>query len=30
MEKNGFVLQDKIANMIDGNAIITRRYVKEL
>lgn len=30
MEKNGFVLGDKIPNTIDGHAIITRRYWKEL
>ncbi len=30
MEKNGFVLGDKVPNVIDGRAIITRRYWKEL
>ena len=30
MEKNGFVLGDKIPNTIGGQAIITRRYWKEL
>ncbi len=30
MEKNGFVLADKVPNVIDGQAIITRRYWKEL
>ena len=30
MEKNGFVLGDKVDNVIDGRAIITRRYWKEL
>ena len=30
MEKNGFVLGDKISNVIDGRAIITRRYWKNL
>ncbi|MBQ3156242.1 MAG: GNAT family N-acetyltransferase [Clostridia bacterium] len=30
MEKNGFVLGDKVPNVIDGHAIITRRYWKEL
>lgn len=30
MEKNGFVLGDKVNNVIDGRAIITRRYWKEL
>ena len=30
MEKNGFVLSDKIPNIIDGQAIITRRYWKTL
>ena len=30
MEKNGFVLGDKIPNTIDGQAIITRRYWKTL
>ena len=30
MEKNGFTLGDKVPNVIDGQAIITRRYWKEL
>lgn len=30
MEKNGFILADKVPNEIDGRAIITRRYWKEL
>ena len=30
MEKNGFVLGDKVPNTIDGQAIITRRYWKTL
>lgn len=30
MEKNGFVLGDKVGNTIDGQTIITRRYWKEL
>ena len=30
MEKNGFVLGDKVDNVIDGHAIITRRYWKTL
>ena len=30
MEKNGFVLGDKVQNNIDGQTIITRRYWKEL
>ena len=30
MEKNGFVLEDKIPNTIDGRDIITRRYWKTL
>ena len=30
MEKNGFVLGDKVDNVIDGQAIITRRYWKNL
>ena len=30
MEKNGFVLADKVDNVIDGHAIITRRYWKTL
>ena len=30
MEKNGFTLGDKVPNTIDGRAIITRRYWKEL
>ncbi len=30
MEKNGFVLDDKINNVIDGQAIVTRRYWKTL
>ena len=30
MEKNGFTLGDKLPNSIDGRAILTRRYWKEL
>lgn len=30
MENNGFVLQDKIANIVDGHTITTRRYTKEI
>ena len=30
MEKNGFSLSDKVGNVIDGQAIITRRYWKTL
>ena len=30
MEKNGFLLADKVDNIIDGQAIITRRYWKNL
>lgn len=30
MENNGLVLQDKIPNLINGTAIITRRYTKTL
>ena len=30
MEKNGFILAAKVPNEIDGRAIITRRYWKEL
>ena len=30
MEKNGFTLGDKVPNVIDGQAIITRRYWKDL
>lgn len=30
MEHNGFVLQDKVPNLVDGAAIITRRYTKKL
>ena len=30
MEKNGFVLGDKVDNAIDGHAIVTRRYWKTL
>ena len=30
MEKNGFVLGDKVPNVIDGHAIVTRRYWKDL
>ena len=30
MEKNGFTLGDKVPNVIDGQAIITRRYWKTL
>lgn len=28
MEKNGFILKDKVINLIDGNEILTRRYIK--
>lgn len=30
MEKNGFVLGDRVDNVVDGQAIITRRYWKTL
>lgn len=30
IEKNGFVLSDKIENIIDGKTVITRRYWKEI
>lgn len=30
MENNGFALQDKVPNTVDGRAIITRRYIKIL
>ena len=30
MEKNGFILGDKVDNIIDGQAIVTRRYWKNL
>ena len=30
MEKNGFVLGDKVDNVIEGRAIVTRRYWKTL
>lgn len=30
MEKNGFVLADKVGNVIDGCPIVTRRYWKNL
>lgn len=30
MEKNGFVLGDKVDNIIDGRAVVTRRYWKDL
>ena len=30
MEKNGFVLADKVDNVIDGYPIVTRRYWKNL
>ena len=30
MEKNGFILGDKVPNVIDGEAIVTRRYWKDL
>ncbi|MBQ2952293.1 MAG: GNAT family N-acetyltransferase [Clostridia bacterium] len=30
MEKNGFVLGDKVDNVIDGHPIVTRRYWKTL
>ena len=30
MENNGLALQDKVPNVVDGKAIITRRYTKKL
>lgn len=30
MENNGFVLQDKIPNVVNGKAITTRRYIKQI
>ena len=30
MENNGFALRDKVANVVNGKAITTRRYTKEL
>lgn len=30
IENNGFVLQDKIQNTINGNLVLTRRYVKQI
>lgn len=30
MEKNGFTLCDKVNNLIDGQAIVTRRYWRTL
>ena len=30
MEKNGFSLQDKIHNVIDGKNVLTRRYIKNI
>lgn len=30
MENNGFMLQDKIQNMINGKPITTRRYTKQI
>ncbi|HBD06230.1 MAG TPA: GNAT family N-acetyltransferase [Firmicutes bacterium] len=30
MENNGFVLQDKVTNVINGKTITTRRYTKEI
>lgn len=30
MEKNGFVLGDKVENLIDGQTVLTRRYWRTL
>ena len=30
MEKNGFVLGDRVPNVIGGQAIVTRRYWKSI
>lgn len=30
MEHNGFILQDKIQNTVNGKPIITRRYMKQI
>ena len=30
MEKNGCVLEDKVQNVVDGKAVLTRRYWKDL
>ena len=30
MENNGFILQDKVVNIINSKEIITRRYWKDL
>ena len=30
MENNGFVLQDKVTNIVNGSTITTRRYTKVL
>ena len=30
IEKNGFELSDRVNNVIDGHAIVTRRYWKTL
>lgn len=30
MENNGFVLRDKVVNIVDGRTVTTRRYTKEL
>lgn len=30
MENNGLVLQDKVTNLVNGTAVITRRYTKTL
>ena len=30
MEKNGFVLADKVPNVVDGRSVLTRRYWKTL
>lgn len=30
MEKNGFLLSDKVENTVDGRSILTRRYLKTL
>ena len=30
IENNGFILCEKIENLIDGNAFVTRRYRKTL
>ena len=30
MEKNGFILQDKLENTFDGKTFVTRRYWKTI